>query len=246
MDVDETGRHDLAGRVELAFASQPAVYRHDPVAGYGDVRLPGRTTRAIDDGPSPDDDFSVGHRFLPAVVVTLTRVSRYLLTVPLDTSAVGKVSGRRIVTVERAPVTAFARAVKSRDRIYRDRRAALAAGFANVPAPPTFAFSMGYWGAYPELQEGLDPVESNPMVELVGALGPGLMLHGEQEFEYHRPVLVGDVLSGEDVIADVYQRESDTHVMTFIVTETKWRDCESGEPVVTARFNLVHRVRNTT
>jgi acyl dehydratase len=156
---------------------------------------------------------------------------------------VGKVSARRVVTVERAPVAAFARAVKSRDRIYRDRRAAEAAGFADIPAPPTFAFAMGYWGEYPELQEGLEPVGSNPMIDLVGALGPGLMLHGEQEFEYHRPVLVGDVLSGEDVIADVYERESDTHVMTFIVTETVWRDRDSGEPVVTARFNLLHRVR---
>ena len=147
--------------------------------------------------------------------------------------------------VERAPVTAFARAVKSRDRIYRDPRAALDAGFAEIPAPPTFTFTLAYWGAYPELQDGLEPVESNAMIDLVGALGPGLMLHGEQEFEYHRPVLVGDVLSGEDVIANVYERQSDTHVMTFIVTETVWRDRDSGEPVVTARFNLVHRVRKT-
>jgi hypothetical protein len=177
------------------------------------------------------------------VVVTLTLVSRYLLIVPVDTRAVGMVSARRVVTVERAPVTVFARAVKSRDRIYRDRQAAQDAGFADIPAPPTFAFALAYWGAYPELQEGVEPVESNPMLDLLGSLGPGLMLHGEQEFEYHQPVLVGDVLSGEDVIAEVYERESDTHVMTFIVTETVWRDYESGEPVVTARFNLMHRVR---
>jgi len=163
--------------------------------------------------------------------------------VVVDTSVIGQVSARRVVTVERGPVTAFARAVKSRDKVYRDKRVAQAAGFEDVPAPPTFAFAMAYWGAHPELQEGLEPIESNPMISLVGGLGPGLILHGEQEFEYHRPIVVGDVLAGEDVIADVYERETDTHVMTFIVTETVWTDRATGEPVVTARFNLLHRKR---
>ena len=29
--------------------------------------------------------------------------------------------------------------------------------------------------------------------------------------------------------------------MTFLVTETVWRDEKTGEPVVTERFNLIHR-----
>jgi hypothetical protein len=29
--------------------------------------------------------------------------------------------------------------------------------------------------------------------------------------------------------------------MTFICSETNWRDETTGEPVVTARFNLIHR-----
>ena len=45
------------------------------------------------------------------------------------------------------------------------------------------------------------------------AVGPlmakgGLILHGEQEFIYHRPVLVGDVLVSEGKITDAYQKES--------------------------------------
>jgi hypothetical protein len=102
---------------------------------------------------------------------------------------------------------------------------------------------MPYWGEYPELQDGVELVADNPMPALVGSLGPGLILHGEQEFEYHRPVVVGDLLAGEDVISDIYQRETETHLMTFIVTETVWRDQSTGDPVVTARFNLLHRAR---
>ena len=69
----------------------------------------------------------------------------------------------------------------------------------------------------------------------------GLILHGEQEFVYHRPVLVGDVLVGEGKIADAYQKESGGRTMTFIVTETDWTDEKSGEPVVTVRSNIIHR-----
>jgi hypothetical protein len=29
--------------------------------------------------------------------------------------------------------------------------------------------------------------------------------------------------------------------MTFVVTETVWNDDKTGEPVLTARFNLIHR-----
>jgi acyl dehydratase len=161
----------------------------------------------------------------------------------VDTSVIGKVSDRRVVVVERGPVSAFARAVKDSNPVYQDARSAKAAGFADIPAPPTFPFAMPYWGVFPELQEGLEPVGPNPLWKVMGKLGPGLILHGEQEFEYHRPVAVGDVLRGEDVIAEVYERETEKAVMTFVVTETKWTDVNTGEAVVTARFNLVHRAK---
>ena len=163
----------------------------------------------------------------------------------VDGDVIGSVSARRVVAVERAPVSVFAKAVKDDSSIYQDPRSAREAGFAAIPAPPTFPFAMPYWGSYPELQEGLEPVRDNPLWKVMGSLGPGLILHGEQEFEYHRPVLVGDVLTGEDVLSDVYQRETDTVVMTFMVTETVWTDVRTHEPVVTARFNLVHRAKKS-
>jgi acyl dehydratase len=159
---------------------------------------------------------------------------------------VGKVSARRVVVVERGPVSVFAKAVKDRDPVFQDPRAARAAGFDGIPAPPTFGFALPYWGEFAEMQDGAGPIASNPMWEVMGKLGPGLILHGEQEFEYHRPVLVGDVLSGEDVITDVYERDTETHTMTFVVTETTWRDARSGELALTTRFNLVHRVRRAS
>jgi acyl dehydratase len=167
-------------------------------------------------------------------------------SVAVDTSLVGQVSGRRIVVVERGPVSVFAQAVKDPSPVYRDRRAARAAGFDDIPAPPTFAFAMGFWGTQSELQEGLEPVATNPTWEVMGQLGPGLILHGEQEFEYHRPIVVGDVLYGEDVLSDLYEKQTDRYLMTFVVTTTQWVDYSSGppgDPVVTTRFNLIHRAQ---
>ncbi len=67
-----------------------------------------------------------------------------------------------------------------------------------------------------------------------------MVLHGEQDFEYHRPIVVGDVLHNEGKVVDYYTKESNGRTMTFIVTEDVYTD-ETGEKVVTSRMNLLHR-----
>lgn len=156
-------------------------------------------------------------------------------------SLIGQPTGRSKVVVERGPVSFFAEAVLDKSPEYHDAEAAKTAGFADIPVPPTYPFVMDHWGKFAELQEG-EPSSQNPMM---AALGPliakgGLILHGEQEFVYHRPVVVGDVLTGEGKVVDAYQKESKGRTMTFVVTETNWTDL-SGEPVVTTRFNIIHR-----
>ncbi|TML86737.1 MAG: MaoC family dehydratase [Actinobacteria bacterium] len=161
----------------------------------------------------------------------------------VDTSIIGRETGRARVQVERAPLANFAKAVKDDNAVYSDVNAAEAAGFDGVPAPPTFGFALEFWGRYPELQQGLKPVEGNPMFEVIGKLmqNGGLVLHGEQEFEYHRPIVAGDVLRSEGKVVDAYEKESKGKTMTFVVSETVWSDDKTGEPVLTARFNLIHR-----
>jgi acyl dehydratase len=161
----------------------------------------------------------------------------------VDTSVIGKATSASVVAVERGPVANFARAVKDESRVYQDPAVAAAAGLDGIPAPPTFTFAAPYWGAYAELQKGVTKVEGNPMFEIIGKLmaSGGLVLHGEQEFVYHRPAVVGDVLVGKGTCVDAYERESKGKVMTFVVSETVWSDQKTGDPVVTERFNLIHR-----
>lgn len=158
-------------------------------------------------------------------------------------SIIGKPTGKARVVVERGPVASFAAAVKETNPVYSTPEAAAGAGFAAIPAPPTYPFVMEKFGAFPEIQ----PADAPSGSALMDAMRPllakgGLILHGEQEFTYHRPVLVGDVLLGESTIVDAYEKESKGKTMTFLVAETVWTDDRSGEPVVTSRMNLIHRV----
>jgi len=156
---------------------------------------------------------------------------------------VGRPTGRSTVTVERGPVTRFAEAVTESSPIYRDVEAARAAGFDGVPVPPTYFFSAaGHWGAFPEAQPADAQPDSNPTMEIIGQLmaNGGMVLHGEQEFTYHRPVVVGETLRSEGKVADLYEKAAGERTMTFLVTETEYRDTE-GELVLTARMNLIHR-----
>lgn len=155
---------------------------------------------------------------------------------------VGMSTGAGTVVVERAPVTAFAAAVGDTAALYRDDSAARTAGFSAIPAPPTFGFCLQNWGRWTELQPERDPAAPQPVAEVIGALMAegGLVLHGEQSFEYHRTVVVGDVLHYEGVVSDIYQRESGGRTMTFMVVEDRYTD-EAGDAVLTSTMNLLHR-----
>ena len=155
---------------------------------------------------------------------------------------IGKPMSKSKVVVERGPVANFATAVCDTNPVYRDLDAARASGLDAIPVPPTFPFVMETWGKFAEIQPA-DVPSGNPMGEVLGPLMAkgGIILHGEQEFIYHRPVVVGDVLLGEGSVVDAYAKESKGKTMTFIVTETNWREERSGDPVVTTRFNVIHR-----
>ena len=163
----------------------------------------------------------------------------------VDTSVIGRTTGKWKITIERQPVANFAKAVKDSNPVYQNAQAAKEAGFDAIPAPPTFPFAMASWGAYPEDQPDDDPAKggTSPVMQIIGNLmkSGGLVLHGEQEFEYHRPLCVGDVLVGEGKVVDVYEKESKGKTMTFLVTENVYRDEKSGDPVVSTRMNLIHR-----
>jgi len=163
--------------------------------------------------------------------------------VAVDTSVIGKPTGSSRVVIERGPVSVFADAVKDDNPIFHDEQAARDAGFDAIPAPPTYSFVMQHYGKFADNQPPDPTGGKNVVADVMGGLmaSGGLILHGEEEFRYHRPIQVGDTLIGEGVVEDLYQKESKGRTMTFLVIKTTWKNEASGEPVVTERFNLIHR-----
>jgi hydroxyacyl-ACP dehydratase HTD2-like protein with hotdog domain len=134
--------------------------------------------------------------------------------------------GSLTIVVEQGPVRAFANAVKDDPDRYTG---------AGAPTPPTFPFSMAFWGAH-----GRKPPAGLPLDQL---RGPGRMiLHGEQAFEIHRPPRVGETLTGRGRIADVYEKDTSSATMEFYVREMVWHD-EDDQPVVTERFTMIVRAK---
>ena len=141
--------------------------------------------------------------------------------------------GTSVVTVEDFAVEAgkveeFARAVKDDNPAHRDAEAAEAQGFDRVPAPLTF-----------------ERVSSFPRYRTADGRGIDLgfaqeyTIHGEQAYEYERPLQVGDVLTGTTTLTDVYQREgSRGGTMTFAVLETEYAT-QDGEVVLTASSTVI-------
>jgi len=156
---------------------------------------------------------------------------------PLDESFKGRKGGRGRTVIERGPVSTFARAIKDTNPIHQDARAAADAGFDAIPAPPTYLIGASAWGTFPELQPD-DPGKS-PLADVLAeyARQGGLLLHGEQSFEFTRPIQVGDVLDSETEIVDTYVKGS----MTFTVAETRYTDAGTGELVAVARNNFINR-----
>lgn len=156
---------------------------------------------------------------------------------------IGRPTGAGTIHVERGSVSRFAHGVTDTNPVYHDLAAARAEGFDAPPLPPTWTFSSGFLGTWPEDQPE-DPTgnEGNPMMKIMRELmkNGGLVLHGEQEFRYHQSVECGDVLRWQGAITDIYAKESKGKVMTFIVMETVFRNA-ADEPVVTEIFNLIHR-----
>ena len=128
------------------------------------------------------------------------------------------------VTVERDDVLRFADAIGEDNPLFRDPEAARRAGYPEQLAPPTFVTRM--------------QILTSAQVVLDEELGLNysMVVHGEQAYEWRRPVVVGDVLSAAPRIADIYAKKANE----YLVIEAEIRDAR-GETVVVGRTILISR-----
>ena len=126
--------------------------------------------------------------------------------------------------VSRVKIKDFADAIGDPNPVYRDRAAARAAGLPDVIAPPTFAIVISAAGS--------SAVIADPDL----GLNYAMVVHGEQRFEYSRPIVAGDVVTAQATITDI--RDAGRNVMLTTRTEIRTVD---GEHVCTAHSTIVER-----
>jgi acyl dehydratase len=129
-----------------------------------------------------------------------------------------------VYEVGREKIAEFAAAVGSTDPAHLDPQAARDLGHPDVVAPPTFAIIVAQRAEAAIVQ---DPASGIDYARLV---------HGEQRFTHHRPIVAGDRLVATPHVDAV--REAGGHGMVTTRVEIA---TESGEPVATALSTVVVR-----
>jgi acyl dehydratase len=126
--------------------------------------------------------------------------------------------------VSRVKIAEFADAIGDPNPVFRDAAVAQAAGHPDVIAPPTFAIVVSMVGAGHALADpGL-------------GLDYSMVVHGEQQFSYTRPLRPGDVVTAQATIASIRSVGS----LSMMTTRTEIRTT-AGELVCTAVSTLVER-----
>jgi acyl dehydratase len=144
---------------------------------------------------------------------------------PINRDYVGRTfAGGEPYEVSRVKIAEFADAIGDPSPLYRDRAAAQAAGYPDVIAPPTFAIVISMASS----------------ARVVGDPGLGvnyaMVVHGEQRFEYSRPIHAGDVVTAQSTITEI--RDAGRNALLTAATEIRTVD---GEHVCTAHNTLVER-----
>ena len=142
---------------------------------------------------------------------------------------IGRVLSTGSASVTAENVAAFARALGDPDPLYLDPAAAREGPFAAIVAPPTYPIAF----MVQAMAGGMDT-----FLEL--GLDFMTLVHGEQEFEYRRPIRAGETLTLTGRIADVYEKTGGSGTLDFVVLETEARDA-AGEPVFFSRNTLISR-----
>ena len=144
---------------------------------------------------------------------------------PLNRDFIGRTArSSRSFEVSRNDIRRFASALGDSNPAYHDVEAAKALGHPDLVAPPTFLISAS-------TGEAGGGFIGDPAL----GLNFGMVVHGEERFEFHRPVYAGDVLDTETRVADI--RDAGRNELMTLVSEVT---C-NGEPVATVTNTIVSR-----
>jgi acyl dehydratase len=126
----------------------------------------------------------------------------------VDQSAVGRSFAPVTARVEPGRLRYFVNTIGERNPIYRDAEVARTQGYSAIPAPPTYLFCL-------EMLDSDNPFEFLTELEI----NLTRILHGEQSFTYHAPVVVGDTITFRSRVTGVTDKKGGAMTMVVLVTE---------------------------
>jgi len=129
--------------------------------------------------------------------------------------------------VERSQLRLFAKAIGETRPVYTDIQAARAAGYRDLPIPATFPFTIG-----------MNPDDPFDMIRALG-VDLATVLHGEQSFEYSKPICAGDCVKVKREVVEAYQKKGGA--LTFFVVRLRYEDARTEELFCIARQVIVSR-----
>ena len=143
----------------------------------------------------------------------------------LNTDFVGRVFGPgEPYEVSRVKIAEFADAVGEPSPLCRDREAAVKAGYPDVIAPPTFPIIIS--------------MASTTIIQNDSDLGLdySMVVHGEQQFTYSRPLHAGDVVVATSTVESIRA----IGAMSMMTTSTDISTVD-GEHVCAVKAVIVER-----
>ena len=144
----------------------------------------------------------------------------------LDKGLIGHTFNAFSTTVEAGKIRLFCKAIGEENPIYVDEEAAKKAGYRAIPAPPTYLTAVTN-----------DDPDKGGLLRLLN-VDIGLILHGEQHFEYYAPVVVGDVVTCQEKVVDIYDKKGGA--LEFVVKTAEARN-QRDELVAELRTVIVCR-----
>lgn len=145
----------------------------------------------------------------------------------IDKSWIGRDLGDSVLPIEAGRLKFFAKAIGETNPIYLDEAAARDAGYAALPAPPTFLFaaSLDSGVVFRMLEDMRVPI--------------GKVLHGEQSFEYRAAIVAGDLITVSSKVSNIYEKKNGALEFVELL-----QDAKNQNGLVVAQIRNVTVVRN--
>ncbi len=148
------------------------------------------------------------------------------------TKFIGQVSST-IYEVEKGAVARFAEAVGDPNPLYWDEEYARKSRYGAVIAPP------GFFG-WP-LRRGESSDDLKTLVSSLAEAGYGRILDGGIEWEFLKPIRVGDKLTVTSTVKNIVERSGKTGKAVFAFREIIYVN-QNNETVTRARQSTIHLV----